>query len=134
MFLTGSCLLSFCQEISRLSDSDMQEHYTPDSLITETIYIRRVDTVFTIAHYLYAPSNRYEHLDTIYYDSRGWWYTKEKDGVCAVFQFKNTRRYDHHNSGYVCKPRKITLFMNGKKVSSRIFIGKKTCFSKQYVQ
>lgn len=128
LFLTNLYCLSYGQENSRFQDNHRLP--TPDSMIFESIFVRRGDTMFSIARYYYRDPIRYEFIDTIIRDSkRGWHRTKGEE--YTVFTFRKTKEFNHVVNGYVYKPRKVISYKGSKKTSFRFFVGS-MCFQRRY--
>ena len=129
LFLTSLCCLSYGQDTSLFSDHHRLS--TPDSMIFEPIFVRRVDTMFSIARYCYCNPIRYVFLDTIIWNSRCGWHRCKEDNVYTVYTFKKTKEFDHIVNGHVYKPRKIVSYKGTKKISSSFFMGE-MCFHRKY--
>lgn len=128
-FLASSCYLSYSQDTSCFSDNHRLP--TPDSMIFEPIFVRRMDTMFTIARYYCCNPIRYVFLDTIIWNSGCGWRRNKEDNVYTVYTFKKTKEFDHIVNGHVYKPRKIVSYKGTKKISSSFFMGE-MCFHRKY--
>ena len=120
---------SFGQDTSRISPIH-QRLYPPDSLIFKIIYIERSDTLFSIAYYSSRLSNLYEYSDTLYFESKGKWRTKNRGDVYTIYHLKKTKEYNCQLNGYIYTLKRIVSYKKGKKISSQIFWGNWSYYKK----